>query len=175
MVKLTEAEWLAVLEDNSIPEPNSGCWLWTGNVAGERKPYGAITRGGESHRAHRLSYTLHHGSITDGLWVLHKCDMPSCINPAHLFLGTSLDNVRDRNAKGRQAQGARQGAAKLTHEAVTIIRTCGRSIAALAVEFGVSDSAIYCAMYGLTWKSVPAVYHKRFSRPKKISTGGVNG
>lgn len=83
-----------------IPEPNSGCWLWIG---GEHK-FGYGVMGDENHKstaAHRISYRLFNGEITDGLCVLHRCDVPQCVNPAHLFLGTKKDNTRDAMKKGR--------------------------------------------------------------------------
>lgn len=91
-----------------IPEPNSGCWLWLGAlfVSG----YGWFQRGHRKQpgaRANRISWELHRGPIPDGLCVLHRCDNPSCVNPDHLFIGTQLDNIADRDRKGRQARGVR--------------------------------------------------------------------
>lgn len=50
---------------------------------------------------YRMTWTLTHGAIPDGMWALHRCDVPSCVNPAHLFLGTNADNNRDRGEKTR--------------------------------------------------------------------------
>jgi hypothetical protein len=74
------------------------CWLWTGAKA----PPWNYGRTGQLW-AHRVSYELHVGPITEGLYVLHRCDNPPCVNPSHLFLGTAADNVQDMMAKGRHA------------------------------------------------------------------------
>ena len=80
--------------------PMTGCWLWTGNLF-YRCPYGQFQLAGWRYRAHRFSYTLFKGPIPDGLFVLHKCDTPLCVNPDHLFLGTARDNSHDALSKGR--------------------------------------------------------------------------
>lgn len=83
---------------NVEPEPNSGCWLWTAGLGGSG--YGAL-RYGTPTRAHRVSYMVFVGPITDGLFVCHRCDTPLCVNPDHLFLGTAKDNAVDAMRKGR--------------------------------------------------------------------------
>jgi hypothetical protein len=83
------------------------CWTWS--AAKDRDGYGWFKRAGKQVYAHRVSWTLHHGEIPAGLFVLHKCDNPSCVRPEHLFLGTNLDNVRDALSKGRMAVGDRNG------------------------------------------------------------------
>lgn len=79
-------------------EPNTGCWLWDGNFF-QGKDYGRF----RGKRAHRISYEYHKGIIPEGLLVCHKCDTPACVNPDHLWLGTSYDNHTDRENKGRGA------------------------------------------------------------------------
>lgn len=89
------------------------CWIWTG--AKNKAGYGLSSLYSRVMGAHRLSYTLFVGEIHDDLWVLHTCDVPSCVNPEHLWLGTTQDNKKDQIQKDR-------GGNKLNSEKVMMIR-----------------------------------------------------
>src|SRR5687768_11211559 len=102
-----------------ISKSAAGCWLWTANV--DRDGYGYLNRGrlGEGNvRAHRASYEVFVGPIPPGLYVLHRCDVPGCVNPEHLFVGTQKTNLQDAAAKNRTARGERVSSAKLTADDV---------------------------------------------------------
>jgi HNH endonuclease len=77
------------------------CWIWTGCKM--PKGYGKLKFEGRYDLAHRVSWVIANGPVTPGLIVCHRCDVPSCVNPAHLFLGTYSDNTQDMLAKHRDA------------------------------------------------------------------------
>ena len=136
------------------------CWEWTAYRT--PKGYGQILNGGKGNglsRAHRISWVIHSGMIPQGMCVLHHCDNPGCVNPAHLFLGTNKDNSRDMVAKCRSSHvgipGEDNGSAKLSERSVREIRQllvsgC-LSMTAVAVQYGVGRSAIEKIKYGKTW------------------------
>lgn len=80
-------------------EAPEACWEWDGRR--NEKGYGTLSFAGRFARAHRVAWELTYGPIPDGMVICHRCDNPPCCNPAHLFLGTQLENIADREAKGR--------------------------------------------------------------------------
>ncbi len=136
-----------------MPEPNSGCWLWTGGTDGSG--YGQIGNGhGKTIHAHRASWLIYKGLIPDGLSVLHKCDNPPCVNPQHLFLGTQQDNITDCCNKKRQCIGQERPIAKLTNEMVIAIRRDPRTHKEIAIAFNISRTTVAYVKNGKTWKHV---------------------
>lgn len=143
-----------------MPEPNSGCWLWLGTVfGGNARPSqlkGRFQMGGRSWLASRASYVLNKGPIPVGALVCHKCDIPTCVNPAHLWLGTHTDNNRDKAAKGRcgTPKGQIRSDAKLTDELVREIRRSTIPHRTLARQLGVNDKTIRTVRSGESWGHV---------------------
>jgi hypothetical protein len=123
--------------------PESGCWLWE---AGVKRGYGVFTMGSRRWLAHRISYRAYIGEIPDAICVLHRCDVTSCVNPAHLFIGTRSDNQADMTAKGRGVVIGRPGSshpmAKLTESQVLAIRADTRLHREIAAEYGIARSHI---------------------------------
>jgi hypothetical protein len=137
-------------------------WYWTGNL--DRKGYGRLARGGTSRKpgartraAHRVAYTLFKGPIPDGMFVLHNCDTPPCVNPEHLRVDTQDANLEEMRAKGRQTRGSAVWSSRLTEDHVRTMRdqwAAGATIRWLATEYGVGTATISKAVRGLTWQHV---------------------
>ncbi len=136
------------LERLSIPEPNTGCWIFTGYVTDDG--YGEFSYNGKKSLAHRASYDMHVGPIPDGMQVLHRCDMPPCVNPEHFFLGSHTDNMQDMSKKGRfkDSRGIKHPRAKLDPSKAFEIRWYD------AIGTRHKDIA---AMYGVTRPLVSAI------------------
>ena len=133
----------------------SGCWEWVGSKLGDHG-YGGIWRNGRFALAHRVSFEIHVGPIPAGGIICHRCDNPICVNPAHLYAGTTEDNVADRVARNRgfRAAGTRNGHARLTEAAVAEIRrrsATGVRQADLARAYGVSPALICMVVKGQRW------------------------
>lgn len=144
-------------ERRILPEPNSGCWLWNG--ATDNHGYGLLNISGKVRKAHRVSYEMHCAKIPDGKLVLHKCDVRSCVNPAHFFLGSDADNAADRSRKGRNGRspGAMNGRAKITEAAALEILHAARSgepHQKIAARFGVSGTQVWRIFHGKAWANV---------------------
>ncbi len=107
--------------------------------------------------AHRASWMLHKGAIENELHVLHRCDVPNCVNPEHLFLGTHQDNMFDAKIKCLYQQGEGHYRAKLNAEKVREIRrlhAAGLRLYQLAKRFEVDRMTIKSILIGATWKGV---------------------
>jgi hypothetical protein len=146
---------VAFLDRLPIRDPGA-CWIWAGmqNVYG----YGTMRIDGRKVGAHRIAWWLAHGEPAPKcMCVCHRCDVPLCCNPAHLFLGTRGDNNRDRNTKGRQARGERSSLAVLTEAQVRAIRARAghaESDASIGRDFGVTDVTVGHIRRRRTWKHV---------------------
>lgn len=138
------------------------CWLYSGTPS---QVYPFVVVSGRAMKVHRISYALHVGPIPDGVFVCHRCDVPRCCNPAHLFLGSLRDNVADMVAKSRQARGERASAAVLTAEAVVFVRQSSERSDVLARRFGVCQATIDHARRGHTWSHVPGAVSRRRGAP----------
>lgn len=154
-----------------------GCWLWTASLMQRRDSrnrdnkhrYGRFTLRNRPITAHRMAWILTHGEIPNGLWVLHRCDVPQCVRPDHLFLGTVADNVADMCAKGRQnlepahaaaraKNGEKNSLAKLTWEQVREIRRLhseGYGNGEIGRRFGVSHSHVWQIVKHKAWLRDP--------------------
>ena len=142
---------------NSV-DKSGDCWLWTAGIG--NNGYGTLSIKNKPTLTHRYSYELHNGPIPDGLYVLHNCpggDNGACVNPAHLWLGTHLDNIADAVAKGRVRKGQEHGMAKLTEADVRQLRldyANGMSAIALEEKYGIHRNYAVDVANRRAWKHI---------------------
>jgi len=138
---------------NKINKTNSGCWIWQGSACGDG--YGFFQINGKRYKPHRYSFEHYNGPIPKGMFVCHKCDIPLCVNPAHLWLGTLQDNHNDMMIKGRHGYGKQLGknnpSAKLTEQQVLEIRSLPGPNWKLAIQYNVSKNTIDCIKNRKSW------------------------
>ena len=141
--------WKSV--DKNCP---GGCWLWTGWKL--NSGYGETTVRSRKITVHRLSYIIANGPIPAGKLVMHTCDVPICVNPAHLRLGTDADNQADKKAKNRHTRGELTRRNKLVEEQVRKILPLKGIISSckLAALYKVRPGAITAIWRRQTWKHV---------------------
>lgn len=125
-----------------------GCWIWIGGTRPNNKGVHYPRHWNDEKKsigAHRFSYELINGKIPNKMYVCHKCDVPLCVNPDHLFIGTHKENMNDMVKKGRSYTGAgenKKGVAKLTNAQALEIRKSKLSQSKLAIYYGVSQTTI---------------------------------
>ena len=153
--ELVSVRWLRHVDSSRGP---LACWLWTGAKNG-KNGYGTLYIGKRddgrlvNSSAHRVSFQLHVGPLTSHDIVMHTCDVPSCVNPAHLRKGTPRENMQDCIAKGRHRSGK-----KLTTEMVATIRSAaqaGESKIEIGERLGVSEYTVDKVVRRKIWRSVP--------------------
>jgi hypothetical protein len=141
-------------------EKSVGCWLWKGSITASgygQTSYCPSHGVYKSIRAHRVSWIIHFGEIPEGMCVCHACDTPLCVNPSHLWLGTSEQNTADREKKMRGVKGERQTQAKLSDKSVIeILGLKGKGLTALQIgnRYGVSPTLIRMVLARKLWKHV---------------------
>ena len=136
------------------------CWEWL--AAKDHKGYGNIrdTQLGKAVKAHRVAWQLHYGPIPKRKCVCHHCDNPSCVNPAHLFVGTVQENNADRDSKGRQRTGNQKGEHNLRH------KLSGADVQAIRARYvkGEITQEALGKVYGVGGPTVSLIlHHKRWA------------
>jgi hypothetical protein len=160
--KIPEADRFSALV---APADANGCRHWLAAVG--RGGYGRFTGdAGRQVESHRYAFQREFGPIPIGMSICHRCDVfypvgdityRRCVEPTHLFLGTTQANLEDRDVKRRQAMGERSGQAKLTDEAIREmrrLRTTGWGQQKIADRFGVSQQVVSHILRRLSWKHV---------------------
>ena len=148
MLRLLPRFW-----DKVSVEP-SGCWPWMGQR--DRDGYGGFHLDGKREIAHRLSYQHFKGDIPNGIYICHKCDNPSCVNPSHLWTGTHADNMADKVSKGRAYQpiGDKNKSAKLVEADVIAIRADTRPQHQIAADYGIDQAQVSNIKLRKSWNHI---------------------
>lgn len=136
--------------------PNGDCWLWIAAI--DSPGYGAIYWKGKKRNSHRVAYELTYGEIDRNLDICHSCDVRLCCNPAHLFSGTRLENVKDAVSKARHVHGENHGTAKLDACFVRLLRYTSKRLGdgptALSKVTGVNKNTIKAVLSHQIWKHI---------------------
>lgn len=147
--------------ENKILKLTDGCWIW--NAGTDKNGYGKFTYRDNGKkitvRANRYSFMLRYGFMPNSQsLVCHTCDNPRCVNPDHLFLGSSKENSEDMVIKGRSCKGEKHYAAKLQPKDILLIRELynnGITVKELLLKFNIkSSSTIYGIINNQTWTQV---------------------
>ncbi len=135
----------------------SGCILWVGAKKSKDSPYGTLRFRNHKRSAHVWAWECANGkAVPEGMVVRHSCDVPGCINPDHLSIGSHADNAQDKERRGRgqHARGEAHGRSKLTNENIVEIRNDPRGSRPLAAQYGVSANLIKLIRRGRIWRHV---------------------
>lgn len=149
MIPVAQRFWSKLRHDAA-----RGCWLWTG--ATSDFGHGVVGRGARGAglvKTHRLAWELTFGAIPDGMSVLHRCDVPECCNPGHLFLGTQADNMRDMSAKGRASAPKAQLNTDQVH-AIRRAKADGAPTGEIAERFGIKGRQVRRIVSREQWRHV---------------------
>lgn len=136
-----------------VMESPTGCWEWQGGKQGDG--YGVIRYKDKCCLVHRVLFSLTKEPIRSGMFLLHSCDNPICVNPSHLRQGTNTDNMRDKVERGRSftgnQKGANNGASKLTQCLANSIRKDPRVQHVIAKDYGVCQMTVSLIKQGKIW------------------------
>jgi hypothetical protein len=130
----------------------SACWTWKASAT--RRGYGQFPIGRRKYGSHRIAWQLTHGPVPKGLCVCHTYDVRTCVNPAHLWLGTHSENMTDMWQKGRGAINTWIGRPKLAIDDVKRIRLDGRSDSRIAADYGIHRVTVGNIKRRETWAHV---------------------
>lgn len=135
------------IESNSMPVPECGCWIWMRSL--NQRGYGQMSFEGYPTSAHRVSYQVFRGEIPEGKHVLHTCDVRVCVNPDHLYLGTDVENCRDRMVRGRHKKPP-VTKLNLTEEQIREIRQSSERYSVLGRRYGICGATCKKVKLGLS-------------------------
>ena len=141
----------------NVGAPNE-CWEWTASRQQQKWHGQWRNKAGQIELVHRASWRMFKCDIPAGMFVLHKCDNPACVNPSHLWLGTQSDNLHDMWTKGRARPqtsiGEKHGMSKVTESIVREIRESSLSGVDLARKFGITPTTVCDIRKRRTWDHI---------------------